>query len=115
MAILWKVKGYINGNVWWVNDSSSSLRSYDDLISTENYQDSLNELNNSPESYYDKLTNEWHIYYHDVAERYFLANSSWSSAQTWSTWTTVYSSSIWLYYDLQNKIWATDTPDEYPE
>ena len=67
MTILANVKGYINGAEWWVVEAWPSLLTYEEIVSMANtewypWTNTIAELNNYPENYYDMLDKWNHLY-----------------------------------------------------
>ena len=83
MAILWKVKGYINGNVWGVNEVWPSLLSYEELVALDWL---ITELNNYPVDYYNKMVTDWHIYTMSAWQYEPFCDHDWYAlSDDWST------------------------------
>lgn len=111
MSIIANIKWYIGGGDRWVVTPSISLWSYEELIWTSNYNDTLTELNSNAEAYYNKLNDEWHIYimrawlYEPFCDYdwYFLSKD-WSAMYSWRKHSFI---SIWydIVHNLRFDMW----------
>ena len=108
MTLIANVKWYINWEEWGVIESIP-LCSYEELIAAGYSTVAVNELNNYPEAYYNKMVADWHIYTQQAwvyvpfcdYDWYFLS-ADWSSIYYWRDY---HGDSDIIYYDIILNVW----------
>jgi len=99
MWITANAKWYVGWNAWWVYEPGPSLLTYEELVAISSYTDLLEELNKSPQEYFDKLTTEWHMSY--AWPIWELSETTSCSTRVLYDWKTIY------YSEGSNSRWRT--------